>query len=78
MMDEQLSVETQQQIRCPKCQSTNWRCYNETSRPCYDNNGDHVGDRVIGGLVCNDCGVDWLDYSVDPQLDNPDCECEDY
>lgn len=60
--------------RCPKCQSTNWDCWDERSMDCWDKNGNYAGVEVAGGLRCKDCGNTWLDYSV--KNDDPDCECE--
>lgn len=73
-----MNATTETRITCPRCGSPDWRCYDETSRECWDKNGEHAGTRVIGALACNACGAAWLDYSVDPALDDQECECEEY
>lgn len=50
------------ELRCPKCGSGDQRCYNETSNII-------AGiDRVVGSLVCEDCGHDWI--NIDPPIEN--------
>lgn len=73
MTDE---ITTPDAIHCPNCKSTNWRCWDERTRFCWDSEGRHVDTIVIGGLVCNDCGHDWLNYGGFEIPD--DCECEDW
>lgn len=63
-------------IECPKCHSTNWQCWDERSRECWNSVGIHVGTSVIGGLKCLDCGHNWLDWSVDGCLGEDDCDEE--
>lgn len=50
------------ELVCPKCNSKRWRCYNETS--------NIIGDleRVVGSLVCETCGHDWI--NIDPPIDD--------
>lgn len=63
------------QIRCPRCSSTNWYCWDERTFDCWDKQGRHDGVRVVGYLGCKDCGKQWTDVSVDPG-DDADCDCD--
>lgn len=58
-------VEEHKPISCYKCGSNNWTCYNERSVMCWDKDGYHCGDMVIGSLKCQDCSAYWDDVSVD-------------
>lgn len=70
-MSEQTTV-----ITCPKCHSTNWRCWDERTFDCWTPDGDPCGTKVVGYLACKDCGETWTDVSDDPSEDGL-CECED-
>jgi hypothetical protein len=72
---DKLDQQENPRITCYKCKSTNWTCYNERSVMCWDHQGNHCGDMVIGSLKCKDCGACWEDVSVDCQ--EADCTPED-
>lgn len=61
-------------IHCPRCQSTNWRCWDERSFDCWDAEDNYAGTKVVGYLACNDCGAAWTDISVEP---DDGCTCDD-
>jgi len=71
-------LDQQTKIHCPKCYSTDWTCYNEATRPCWNQDGERAGTQVIGGLKCKSCNHAWLDYSPDPCHEEEDCWCEEY
>ena len=52
-------------IHCPKCQSTNLRCYNEHTEWFRDVEGN-LYEAPVGDMVCLDCGVP---FSHDDQID---------
>lgn len=64
----------QQAIRCPQCKSTNWRCWDQEEFDCWNDDGIHVGTKVVGHLACRDCGAAWDDVSVECPEDST---CED-
>lgn len=43
------------EIKCPKCGSTNWRCWDERIEYFADENGEYY-DAPVGYLACKDCG----------------------
>lgn len=45
---------------CPRCTSDNTRCYGESTRTQYDENGDYDGDWDVAFYVCDDCEHDWI------------------
>jgi len=67
-------LDEQTVIKCPKCGSTSWFCWDERSFDCWHKDGSHAGVEVVGYLGCHKCDTRWIDFSV--QNDDPDCECE--
>lgn len=51
------------QIKCPKCGSTNWRCWDERHLEWWNKAGEPAATQVIGCLACNDCQWAWADVS---------------
>lgn len=52
-----------EQLRCPKCKSTNWRCWDERQLDWWLPDGSLAGFQVIGMLACNDCNHAWADVN---------------
>lgn len=48
-------------IKCYKCGSKNWRCWDERDTDCYDAATDTEYRVPVGYLACNDCGASWTD-----------------
>lgn len=63
-------------IKCPKCGSTKWTCFDEQTRYCWDKDGQMCNFIPIGALKCGACNAVWLDYPCGFSTDG--CECEDY
>ena len=51
----------EEQVKCPKCDSENWRCYDEQTHWYIDTNPENDDDDdpffqfPVGYLVCTDC-----------------------
>lgn len=56
-LSELTKLEDPEPTVCPKCNSTNWRCYDERSIDFYDpkDESGEVYSLPIGFMVCNDC-----------------------
>lgn len=51
-------------IKCPKCGSKNWRCWDERTLDWWHQDGSHGAVQVIGCMACNDC--QWAYPDVNP------------
>lgn len=55
-------------IKCPKCGSTNWRCWDERYEwfeITEDEHPERIGELIqlpVGYLACKDCQTAWVDY----------------
>lgn len=52
------------EIKCPKCGSTNWRCWDERDEWFEAEDGE-LFQYPVGYLACKDCGASWINY-VEP------------
>lgn len=48
---------------CPKCESTNWRCWDERDEWFYDASDGEYYMFPVGYLKCKGCGHSWADTS---------------
>jgi len=62
-------------VKCPSCGSFDWRTYDETSRPCWNDEGRQCGDVIYTGFVCKTCQTDWM---LANRMSEMDCWCEEY
>lgn len=44
-----------EEIKCPACKSTNWRCYDESYSAFEDASTGEFYDLPLGSMVCEDC-----------------------
>lgn len=51
------------EIKCPKCGSKNWRCWDERQLEWWQQDGSMGSTQVIGCMACNDCDWAWADVS---------------
>lgn len=52
------------ETHCPKCGSTNWRCWDERQLDWWDKkDGSMAAMQVIGCMACNDCQWAWADVN---------------
>ena len=51
------------EIKCPKCGSTNWRCWDERQLTWWQKDGSMGGIQVIGMLACKDCDTSYADVN---------------
>lgn len=47
------------EIRCPKCKSTNWRCWDERTEWYKADDGELV-EMLVGYMACDDCDTGFL------------------
>ena len=47
-------------IKCPACQSTNWRCWDQVNEVFTNDQNPEEWDMLpVGRLVCKDCWKNW-------------------
>lgn len=76
-MNDETEPQVSEVIRCPRCNSIDWGCWDERNYDCWNSQGEHVGTKVVGFLYCKACNERWTDVSIDPCEDDDDCSCED-
>lgn len=54
-------IDHERATHCPRCKSTNWRCYDEWNEYFEDSAGEQF-NLPVGGLVCKDCDLAWDDW----------------
>lgn len=61
--NEEQTMSENNEPKCPRCQSTNWRCVDERHEIYInDDNPDEYETLPVGYLVCSDCGACWTNY----------------
>lgn len=50
-------------INCPRCGSSNWRCWDERTLDWWEKDGSMGGTQVIGCMACNDCNHAFADVN---------------
>lgn len=48
--------------KCPKCNSENWRCWDDRSEVFEDRETGDIHYLPVGYLACNECGAAWTDH----------------
>lgn len=56
------------QITCPKCNSVNWRCWEEHTEWFQDAETDILYEAPVGFLACNDCGHAFAHHDETPNI----------
>lgn len=51
------------EIKCPKCGSKNWRCWDERQLDWWHKDGSMAATQVIGCMACNDCQSAYADVN---------------
>lgn len=52
-------------IRCPKCKSENWSCWDERVEWFQDKETEEFFESPVGYLVCKDCGQSYAHYDLE-------------
>lgn len=66
-------------IKCPKCESTNWRCVDERNHYYAGADGE-IFELPVGYLACRDCGARFQhhDEYVDAEYIGDDRDLDSY
>lgn len=51
------------ELKCPKCGSTNWRCWDERQLDWWNKDGEMAAIQIIGCMACKDCEWAWADVN---------------
>jgi hypothetical protein len=57
------------ETKCPKCSSTNWRCWDERDITFRDKQTGELFEMPVGYMACNECGEAFLSYDRDPSIE---------
>ena len=51
------------EIKCPKCGSKNWHCWDERQLTWWQSDGSMGDIQIIGCMTCNDCQHAYADVN---------------